>query len=387
MNIHRIQNYLTLTLDDGTNFTTNECTDEIFNKIMMHINDRDTLISIFYPDYVEAQKLKNRILKSGYMTMEGNSIYIKSISELTVPQDFAEKLIDAEEQQDYNKVEAYLNFWTLLSLNPDSRVRNNLFKFLRQWGMVVSKSGLIVGYRNVDIKTEGSKFNQDLTRFVSQKYWEKKYSNNDSPDGYIVIMRDDDYFITGEDYEMNDEDVYIGDLVDLYTMLTTDESEQTTVFTDHHSHTFKIRLGHIVSMPRSKCCADQTKECQSGLHIGGKDWLSKHYFGDVGLQCLVNPADVVACPMEHNAQYGKMRTCAYYPVKIVNYNDAGHISDDIESGFEDDFINKICYTGTINNEDNDNYTLNIPDIAEVDKNKVYQNLKELALKCMSNRNS
>lgn len=386
MNIHRIQNYLTLTLDDGTNFTTNECTDEIFNKIMMHINDRDTLISIFYPDYAEAQKLKNRILKSSYMTMEGNSIYIKSISELTVPQDFAEKLIDAEEQQDYNKVEAYLNFWTLLSLNPDSRVRNNLFKFLRQWGMVVSKSGLIVGYRNVDIKTEGSKFNQDLTRFVSQKYWEKKYSNNDSPDGYIVIMRNDDYFITGEDYEMDDEDVYIGDLVDLYTMLTTDESEQTTVFTDHHSHTFKIRLGHIVSMPREKCCADQQQECQSGLHIGGKDWLSKHYFGDVGLQCLVNPADVVACPMEHNAYYGKMRTCAYYPVKIVNYDDAGHISDDIESGFEDDFINKICYTGTINNEDNDNYTLNIPDIAEVDKNKVYQNLKELALKCMSNRN-
>jgi len=106
----------------------------------------------------------------------------------------------------------------------------------------------------------------------------------------------------------------------------------------------------------------------------------------VALQVLVNPADVVACPME-NALYGKMRTCAYYPVKIVNYNDAGHISDDIESGFEDDFINKICYTGTINNEDNDNYTLNIPDIAEVDKNQVYKNLKELALKCMSNRSN
>ena len=387
MNIHRINNYLTLTLDDGTTLTTNECTDEVFNKIMQHINDRDTLIGIFYPDYAESQKLRNRILKSKHMTMEGNSIYIKSISELTVPQDFAEKLIDAEEANDVNKIQAYLNFWTLLSLNPDSRVRNNLFRFLKQWGMVVSKSGLIVGYRNVDIKTEGSKFNQNLTKFVSQKYWEKKYSNNDSPEGYIVIMRDDDYFVTGEDYEMDDEDVYIGDLVDLYTMLTTDSSEQTTVFTDHHSGTFRIRLGHIVSMPREKCCADQTKECQAGLHIGGKDWLEKHYFGDVGLQCLINPADVVACPMEHNAYYGKMRTCAYYPVKIVNYNDAGHISDDIESGFEDDFINKICYTGTINNEDNDNYTLNIPDIAEVDKAKVYRNLKELALKCMSNRNN
>ena len=267
MNIHRINNYLTLTLDDGTTLTTNECTDEIFSKIMQHINDRDTLIGIFYPDYAESQKLRNRILKSKYMTMEGNSIYIKSISELTVPQDFAEKLIDAEEANDVNKIQAYLNFWTLLSLNPDSRVRNNLFRFLKQWGMVVSKSGLIVGYRNVDIKTEGSKFNQDLTKFVSQKYWDKKYSKDDSPEGYIVVMRDDDYFVTGEDYEMDDEDVYIGDLVDLYTMLTTDDSEQTTVFTDHHSGTFRIRLGHIVSMPREKCCADQTQECQAGLNM------------------------------------------------------------------------------------------------------------------------
>ena len=387
MNIHRIQNYLTLTLDDGTTLTTNECTDEIFSKIMQNINDRESLMTIFYPDYAEANKLKNRIMKSNYMTMEGNSIYIKSISELTVPQDFATKLADAEEANETNKIQAYLNFWTLLSLNPDSRVRNNLFRWLNQWGLVVSKSGLIVGYRNVDIKTEGSKFNQELTRFVTQEYWAKKYDLDDSPEGYIVLMRnEDDYFVVDEDYEMEDDDIYIGDLVDLYTTLTTDESEQTTVFTDNYSHKFKIRIGHIVSMPREKCCADQQQECQSGLHIGGKDWLSKHYFGDVGLQCLVNPADVVACPMEHNAYYGKMRTCAYYPVKIVNYNDAGHISDEIESGFEDDFINKICYTGTINNEDNDNYTLNIPEITELDKSTVYQNLKELALKCMSNRN-
>ena len=61
MNIHRIKNYLTLTLDDGTNFTTNECTDEVFNKIMMHVNDRDTLVSIFYPDWAHECALPNSI--------------------------------------------------------------------------------------------------------------------------------------------------------------------------------------------------------------------------------------------------------------------------------------------------------------------------------------
>ena len=386
MNIHRINNYLTLTLDDGTTLTTNECTDEIFSKIMQHINDRDTLIGIFYPDYAESQKLRNRILKSDYMTMEGNSIYIKSISELTVPQDFAEKLIDAEEANDVNKIQAYLNFWTLLSLNPDSRVRNNTFWFINKWDIKLTKSGLIIAYRNADVYSEGSRFNKELTQFVAQRYWEKKQSTTDNPDDYIVIMSNDDYLLVREDSYLSEEDIYIGDLVDLYTMLTTDDSEQTTVFTDHHSGKFRIRLGHIVQMDRSKVDSCQENSCSSGLHCAGKNWLENNYFGTVGMRVLVNPADICAIPTID--EYGKMRTCAYYPVSIVNYGADGHIVDEnIEDGFEDDFINKICYTGTINNEDNDNYTLIIPDIAEVDKNQVYKNLKELALKCMSNRSN
>lgn len=74
-----------------------------------------------------------------------------------------------------------------------------------------------------------------------------------------------------------------------------------------------------------------------------------------------------------------MRVCAYYPISIINYDSDGHIVDDgTESGFEDDFIQKICYTGTVNNEDNDNYRLDIPEISEIDKSKVYSRLKELA---------
>lgn len=84
--------------------------------------------------------------------------------------------------------------------------------------------------------------------------------------------------------------------------------------------------------------------------------------------------------------YGKMRTCAYYPISIVTYDSYGKIIDeDIEDGFEDDFIDKICYIGTVNNEDNDNYVLNIPAISESDKNLIYSNLKALASKCISNR--
>ena len=75
-----------------------------------------------------------------------------------------------------------------------------------------------------------------------------------------------------------------------------DKTEEENVFTDHHSHTFKIRIGEMVTMDRDKCDTVQENTCSSGLHIGGKGWLKENYFGDTGLACLINPADVVAVP-------------------------------------------------------------------------------------------
>lgn len=94
------------------------------------------------------------------------------------------------------------------------------------------------------------------------------------------------------------------------------------------------------------------------------------------MRVLVNPADVCGIPTKD--KYGKMRVCAYYPVNIVDFDEGGHIVDEgIESGFEDDFLSKICYTGEVNNVDVDNYTLTIPNIVEIDQEKVYNNLKFL----------
>ena len=75
-----------------------------------------------------------------------------------------------------------------------------------------------------------------------------------------------------------------------------DKTEEENVFTDHHSHTFKIRIGEMVTMDRDKCDTVQENTCSTGLHIGGRGWLKKNYFGDTGLACLINPADVVAVP-------------------------------------------------------------------------------------------
>ena len=47
---------------------------------------------------------------------------------------------------------------------------------------------------------------------------------------------------------------------------------------------------------RDKCDTVQENTCSTGLHIGGRGWLKKNYYGNTGLACLINPADVVAVP-------------------------------------------------------------------------------------------
>lgn len=379
MNILRINNTLVVTLDDGIQFKTENCTDSLFEKVMQNLDNPNALITLFNPEYGKAKTLLEGIDKSIYLSLRGNSIYIDSISQLTVPQDFAQAFLAAEMAGDDDKIQAYLNFWTLLSLNPDSRVRNNIFWFLNRWGMVISKSGLIVGYRNVDIKREGNEFDSTLIKYVTREWAYVRYKLKKSPSNYLVGV---DY--TGDYVRINKTDasdsstVIVGNLAEIYDKIVASQNEKVTVFTDHYSHSFEIRIGQVVQMERKSCDAIQENDCSRGLHVGGKDWLQKNYFGDVGLRVLVNPADIVAVPTQSN--YGKMRTCAYYPINVIEYdNDGNVIDDDIDSGFEDDFMSQICYTGEINNDDPNAYRLNLPDSPEYNRVQIMENLRQLAL--------
>ena len=44
-----------------------------------------------------------------------------------------------------------------------------------------------------------------------------------------------------------------------------DKTKEENVFTDHHSHTFKIRIGEMVTMDRNKCDTVQENTCSTGL--------------------------------------------------------------------------------------------------------------------------
>lgn len=160
-----------------------------------------------------------------------------------------------------------------------------------------------------------------------------------------------------------------------------DTTKEKGVYTDHHSHSTRIEIGEMVTIPREKCDCNSNNECSSGLHCASVKWLKKNYFGDVGLACLVNPADVVAVP--HNSEYGKLRTCAYLPMDIIHYDKNDNVIPlDVEDGFDCSYVTKVIYEGTMGTEQDSTYKINIPEIPGTTSESIQDKLLEIAKECI-----
>lgn len=283
-NCIKTSNFISVILDSGTNLMCTTNIDDIYFKVLKAQND-DEIISLMCPEMADQDETENVASKglhdlrdgaeSAYLELRGDSIYIPSVSELTVPQDFAEALRDAELNNDQNLIETYLNFWTLVSLNPDSRVRNNLFWFIRRWNVKITHSGLLVVYRNADFK-HGGKYGQCVVSKVTSDYIKVK-SQKQSPRNFVYDTLDD---IPSEDSMLintkkHPEFVGLGHttLFDWYEKVTA--KEDTTTYTDHHSHTFTIKIGTPVSMPREDTDHVQEHDCSRGSIKSIKIFVNK----------------------------------------------------------------------------------------------------------------
>lgn len=380
MKIIRIKNHLTVILNSGDMLISTTCTDEIYNEIYKNQDNDDVVKGILVPEMTKKEEeviVKTKLLsdfnESNHLSTFGSSVYLKKISELTVPEDLAVAILKAELNKDEELVQSYLNFWTLASLNPDSRARMNLFWFLQRYGMTISKSGLFIAYRNVKLKSEGKGIDTKLTDFISAQYIRVKTKLKKSPKNYFVgSITDGDLVITQDSSKLG---ILTGNLAELYAKLS--DENVSPVYTDSYTGKFTIKIGEPVTMSRAKCNSNQNETCSRGLHVAGRQWLANGYFGQISLMVLVNPADVVAVPPGDN--YGKMRVCAYYPIALIKRDESGTIIDEkIDDGFEDDFINQIAYEGVINNQDEANYFINIPDIPEINKKKIIDRLQEIS---------
>lgn len=74
--------------------------------------------------------------------------------------------------------------------------------------------------------------------------------------------------------------------------------------------------GQVVSMPRDKCDPDRNNTCSEGLHFCSYEYLP--LFQEWNSYCgqKVNPANVVAIPIDYNLSKG--RTCEFYVVEEID---------------------------------------------------------------------
>lgn len=124
-------------------------------------------------------------------------------------------------------------------------------------------------------------------------------------------------------------------------------------FKDLYTGTMDNSVGKIVSMDRSKVNPNPQQTCSHGLHICSKDYLP-HYGGFYGsgkpsqvLVVKVNPADVVAFPMDY--KNAKARVCSYEVIGTLESQNREFLKDQIaklEAGVTVDIaaIKKIIKT-------------------------------------------
>jgi len=255
------------------------------------------------------------------------------------------EIIKEYHENDY-PLDAIINFWKLLMINPDTRVRKSLFDFITTHDFVLTDKGYMVVYKAVYRKDEGKQVNT-LNEFVTNQWLHVKKDWGCSPNKYVVFQyldEADKYGITkvetAKGWDEDEKQVKVlGKLGEMYANVIASENSEVAddvpVYTDMHTRTMSIVLGKPVQMPRTECDSDPARDCSYGLHCGATAYVEK--FANQGksiiLACLVNPANVVAVP---NYDHSKMRVAEYFPFAYATYEN-GKIDIVEQSYFELDY--------------------------------------------------
>jgi hypothetical protein len=142
--------------EDGSYLQRDDVTEEEFNNIINNKDNDEEVFKIMNPQYstilekvIDNKNIIDKVNNSKILTMNGDSVYWMSVSRLSLPTELVKCILCAEENNDEVKLDTYKNFWTLMSLNPDEECRKNLFWFLERNGLIISRCGFFVAYRNV----------------------------------------------------------------------------------------------------------------------------------------------------------------------------------------------------------------------------------------------
>jgi len=257
-------------------------------------------------------------------------------------------LVDVIKEYHENKfpMEAILNFWKLLMINPDVRVRESLFDFINTHDFVLTDTGYMIVYKAVSLRENNT--NDELKNFIVEANEKVTVKWGTTAKRYVVYLDLTTHVyritktITTDKWDLKTKEVEIlGNLAEMFKDIdTVTKLEQDTYpYTDKYSKKMKIRIGEPVKQERRLCDGNPSNECSNGLHVGATKYVEKFgawYSGESRvLVCYVNPAHVVAVPEYDNS---KMRVSEYFPFSEINYDEANQKIEVIEqSYFESDY--------------------------------------------------
>lgn len=242
-------------------------------------------------------------------------------------------------------LEPIFNFWKLLMINPDTRVRESLFKFITAHDFVLTDKGYMLTYKAVYLKDQAKPVDGGLDAFVGEQYLRVKSKWLTNPKRYVVYKNLENGSLattklsTAEKWDVKEKNVeIIGNLADLYKAVVENKVDvvDKTIYTDMYSRKMHIELGLPVVMDRKDCDADPARDCSYGLHVGATKYVENFGNGNTAiLVCLVNPANAVAVP---EYDHSKMRVSEYFPIGLAKYEN-GKIDIIEQKYFEDDYCN------------------------------------------------
>jgi len=275
----------------------------------------------------EVEKTYSTLISSGEFIVEAGKVYLKNIA-LAIPNVIIEGFVKAVETKDADLLETLKMFWMWTAMCPIESSRNDIYNFLKNNQIPLTKNGLMVMYRRV-VKVGNT--NKKLTEFVAGEYakikrWKKAAKN------YTVFKKlNEEEYVLGKgipDTENTWED--LGNLEEVYLNLPT-LAENT--YTDSHTKTKKIQIGAVYKEDEDKIDLDNTRDCSSGLHVGSHSF-GFGGFGDTGVVALVNPMKVRSVP---TSATNKMRVSEMFivgPYDVHEYGEMAKSNEVIESSQE-----------------------------------------------------
>ena len=119
---------------------------------------------------------------------------------------------------------------------------------------------------------------------------------------------------------------------------------------DIYTRKFSNEPGAEIAMPRNEVDEDPERTCSVGLHVCAHQYLPRFGSGpgSAVVAVEVNPADVVAIPIDYNN--AKMRVCAYKVLRVLEEWDPADNPDPLS----DSLVYDDCEE---NDEDEDEYAI------------------------------